>query len=532
MDEQEKLIKEITDRIEAANEGNLSNEEFKTFKAELTEKLKSVEGFDAQVKELDEAIKAIPDNSEDVESLKEELKEIENIVKELSKLVDRNNTAKGAENKEVLQRMTKKQKIKAILGHIFKSEEFESFEKSKFKGALDPVKLDDIDVDKATVSVTNNYTGTVLVAEVRDTVRDDTPMRSTHIREIMPQMPTEQATIVAPVVSGYDDSTTMGADMLGENDEAGESTFTTTEQTFSLKRIARALRISKRYFKTNGLRWVENYILQRLPDALQNVEDFQMLFGDGVGNNLNGLTRQAQQFNIAPTTFVATDFASVATFNGGTQALVTLAAEPSPKINNGDTIIIANATEATYNATHTNVIVKDAKSFVINVAYVAEADTSAWTGSHRDFWYQNVDNANVRDLVLAMAARLEAGEYSATGVVMHPNTLAEMATVKGTDGHYNLIVLDAAGRRTIAGLPLAVTTAMPAGHLLVGDFQRAVEVADFTPLSLQFAEDTETVKKNEIVVVAEEELIFPVYNPFWFMYTRVDDGLTQLETPA
>ena len=65
-----------------------------------------------------------------------------------------------------------------------------------------------------------------------------------------------------------------------------------------------------------------------------------------------------------------------------------------------------------------------------------------------------------------------------------------------------------------------------------GDFSRTgAELKEFTPLNIQFVEDVTTVKKNEIVVVIEEEIIFPIYNPYWFTFGKFATAKTQLETP-
>ena len=41
---------------------------------------------------------------------------------------------------------------------------------------------------------------------------------------------------------------------------------------------------------------------------------------------------------------------------------------------------------------------------------------------------------------------------------------------------------------------------------------------DYTLLTLEWAEDVESKLKNEIVLIAQEEVIFPVYMPWAFAY--------------
>lgn len=376
---------------------------------------------------------------------------------------------------------------------------------------------------KATVAVSTDHTGDIFITDPRLQVRD-IPLRQTHIRDLMAKETTEGTQITAPEVYDYTDAFTAGAQMLDENGQAPETSFKTKENTWTLKRIAVSMIISKRYFKTNGLKWVRDHLINRLPDQIQRVEDFQLLFGDGSGNNVDGLTRDAQQFDLTPNTYVATNFSSVATYEGGTKALVTFAIPHN--LRNGDNLTIANSTN--YNATYNAIIVVNQYSVIINAAYVSETAT-AWTGTGTSYWYQTTDNAQEFDVLSVGKALLQSGEYSPTGIVLHPNDVERLGLLKGTDAHYVGVSRDAAGRLNVNALPIAVTSAMPAGHFLIGDFQRAVALAEYTPLTIQLAEDVETKQKNEVVIIAEEEFIMPKYNPFWFLYGRFEDAKAEIE---
>ena len=291
------------------------------------------------------------------------------------------------------------------------------------------------------------------------------------------------------------------------------------------------MRISKREIKVNGLQFVIDKVLAKLPDATLYVEDVQLLFGDGAGNNVKGLTVDAQDFSLAPNTYVATSISSVASYNGGAQALITFAA--AHNMRQGDNLTIANATEASYNATHTSVEVHNETQVVIDLAYVAEADTSAWTGTSTSPFYQAIDAAQEYDVLAVADADLEAREYQCSGHIIHPSQATQMGLLKDTDGNYLNIMKNANGQVTgVNGKPLVLTTAMPYGKFLSGDFTRnGVELKEFTPLNIQFVEDVDSVKKNEIVVVIEEEIIFPIYNPYWMRYGKFSTAKTALETP-
>jgi len=233
---------------------------------------------------------------------------------------------------------------------------------------------------------------------------------------------------------------------------------------------------------------------------------------------------------LAPNTYLATAFSSVATYNGGTQALITFAAVHN--LRNGDNLIIANASESTYNATHSSIEVINTTQVIIDLTFVTEADTSAWTGSSTSPFYLGIDLAQEYDVLAVADAGLEAGEYTNTGFVIHPSQGTQIGLLKDTQGNYLNLSKDVSGRITgVNGKPVAYTTAMPYGKWLNGDFSRnGVELKEFTPLNIQFVEDVETVKKNEIVIVIEEEIIFPIYNPFWFTFGKFSTAKTQLET--
>jgi HK97 family phage major capsid protein len=449
------------------------------------------------------------------------------------------------ETQVVVQRKAKntpntfKERTAALLEHLFKSEDFKKFEANGYVGGTEKygilqdgtikssLELDEL--RQKAVSVTSNHTGVVELTEFVGNVRD-VPMRKTHIRNLMTVRPTSAAQIVAPEVYDYTDAMTQGLIMLAENTEASLSVFKTKENTWTLKRIARAMEVSKRYFKTNGLSWVMSWILNRLPDQMQNVEDFQILFGDGAGNNISGIVKSAQSLTLSGS-FIATNFLSIATYNAGTETLVTMAATVPHGLKSGDLITFAATTGGTYDHEYTIKVV-DSYSFLVNRAYAADVNVAAnWTATWTNYWYHAIDNAQEFDVLSVAKAYLNAGEYEATGVILHANSAEKLGLIKDLDAAYIGISRDAMGRMNISSMPIAVSNAMPAGSFLVGDFQRAIEIAEYTPLTIQISEDTTDKKKNQVTVIAEEELIVPIYNPYWFVYGTFAAAITALEKP-
>lgn len=524
-------IEKVNAGIDEKLKGFLKPDELEKVKSDFAESLK---GLDTE---------ALSKYTETIEALKKEAKDAHELAKEVKEIARKQGLEikSNLENKipQVRKAASRKDQLKALIVNALCSKEFESFKSRGFTGASNKMYLDQTkdgkielkDTEtKATVS-TSSHTGTVMISEVSDIVRDDTPTRMSHIRDIINVGMTDQAQVVAGQVYDYTDALTLGAVMLAENGEAPESVFKSKENTWSVKRIANSMRISKREIRVNGLQWVIDKVLSKLPDSTLYVEDVQLLFGDGQGNNVEGLTKAAQAFNLAGITYTAGAISSVATYDSGDQALITFAAAHGLK--NGDNLTIADATEATYNATHKSIEVINATQVVIDLTYVAEADTSAWTGSATNPFYQSIDGAQEFDVLAVSDANLEAGEFVCQGHICHPSQGTQMGLLKDTQENYLNIPKDGTGRiANVNGKPVVYTTAMPFGKFLSGDFSRnGCELKEFTPLNIQFVEDVESVKKNQIVVVIEEEIIFPIYNPYWFTYGKFSTAKTQLETP-
>ena len=539
MDEREKLIEEILEKFNA----NIEEKTKSFLKEDDVEKIKTT--FEVSIKEFNEEgltkfQETIDKLDQEVIDLKEFNTEIRDIAKEQAKEID---ALKAQPVADVRRKLSKEQQLEVLVSQAFNSKEFKDFAGGGYKGHSQKMCLHNDEegkiqliiadtaheAEKAVVPITS-HTGSVMISEISDIVRDDTPARKKHVRDLLTVSETKAAQIVAGQVTGWTDAITLGAAVLAENTAASEAVFTSKENTWSLKRIANSMRLSKRWLKVNGLQWVIDHVLAKLPDATYTVEDFQLLFGDGAGNNVFGLADVARAFTLISGTYSAGDIDAVTTYNGGTQVKIEFAAAHG--IKNGDTLTIANATEATYNAAHTAVQVFDATHVIIDLTYVAEADTDAWTGGAKSIFSLAIEGAQEYDVLSVVRALLVSGEFGVTGHVVNPQQQIQMGLLKATDANYLNIQKDVNGDVVgVGGVPLAATTAMPVGKFLSGDFSKnGVELKEFTPFNIQFVEDVDSVKSNEIVVVVEEEIIFPVYNPYWFIYGKFATAKALLET--
>jgi len=130
-------------------------------------------------------------------------------------------------------------------------------------------------------------------------------------------------------------------------------------------------------------------------------------------------------------------------------------------------------------------------------------------------------------------ALLTSAEFNATLHICNPAQQAQMGMLKDSNNNYLNLPKNANDEVVRAGgLPILATTAMPSGKFLTGDFSRnGCEIREFTPLNIQFiGDDSGTATTNETLVVIQEEIIFPVYNPFWYIYGKFAAAKTELKT--
>ena len=72
------------------------------------------------------------------------------------------------------------------------------------------------------------------------------------------------------------------------------SSFKLREKTESTKRVGTYIPISNRLLKSRI--FVKNWLMTYLPDSVKQAENFQILFGDNTGKNLDVITKVAPGF--------------------------------------------------------------------------------------------------------------------------------------------------------------------------------------------------------------------------------------------
>ena len=103
--------------------------------------------------------------------------------------------------------------------------------------------------------------------------------------------------------------------------------------------------------------------------------------------------------------------------------------------------------------------------------------------------------------------------------MLNPITVNIIESEKDTLGRNLGLILEVGGVKYIAGRPIIEYDGIPAGKYLIGDFSPvAASIVDYTNLLLEWAEDIESKLTNQVVLIAQEEIIFPIYNPWAFAY--------------
>lgn len=487
MEKEQEFLKEVKDSIkdtfEEYKKGFISNEQLKEV----------VEPLSAQLAKLEEKT----DNSELKEAVNKALKDIELL--------------KTSEPVEVIHK-SREEAIKAATSQLLESEGYKEWVDGGFKG-----KSPEFTVK---YSITDDRTGTVLISNQSNVVQDPRFMRNLYMRDVLPTGQIDQPYLVFDKVTEF----TRPALGIGENDAALEVTMKTAEETTDVKRIATFIDVSKRAAK--AVKWLTGHLSRRMPEDIKEQEDFQVLFGDGAGNNLNGIFNQATLLDLDGVSFVATNIASIATYDGGAKTIVTFAAAHG--LNNGLNITFASTTN--YNNTYA-VNVRTDKTILIDAPYNAES-TAAWTATTAYGNKNRIDNATEIDVLNAAKAVMRVGRYMITAHVLNPIDVSIIESIKDTTGQYEQSKVERVnGVMFIDGIPVIETDAMKQGWGLSLDTRNTAELLEFTSLSVYSMSDADLEKINKIRFFANEEVMLPVYNPFLATYYNFATVKTALETP-
>lgn len=509
-DEEKALLGTIEERINSAldefGKGVMTADDFK----------KEIEGIKKLISESSKPA----GNSEEVEKqLKELTKMMKDASTEIQQLKDNGfHLGNGSPLEKALDTLLDSQKFKDFVNGV-----------DKKSGKIE-LNLKDI------VSMGSNYTGSTLISQQNGRMIEYIAERRLNLRDVMM---TEQGDPKYPSMTYTEiESLDRGAASVSENGRLPKSSFSIKEKTESTKRIGTYLQISNRLLKSRV--YVKSWLLNRLPKWIRLAEDFQIMFGDGQGNNLEGIAKRAVcvsnwiKDNIV--TGIAGDITAVETYNDGKQVRITFA-KPFDKIGEGMKITIAGApAENPLNASH--LLHKESdRAIVIDIPFAGVGNLTgeqirALTFNVKNNFFNEVESPDLGDAVKAIFSVLTYAEYSPNAIVLNPSTIFEIETAKDTTGRsLGLVSVGANGVKTIAGRPVVESTAIAPGFYFAGDMAAAASLVDYTTLTIEFAEDVECKISGYVVAIAQEEVIMPVYNKYAFAYGKLSDVKTAITKP-
>jgi hypothetical protein len=455
--------------------------------------------------------------------LKEALKAAQEEAKEHTELIAK----LGEERKTVSNSKAIENSLSKELDKIFDTEKFKEFAagKSRSTGVFETDALKQINFTDFTGDG-HSYTGVApgLYPQSQspaDAVRNFTP------------------SIDAPDMAAYSylevTDINRNAAVSTENGELSESAFKLNEKIVEIKRIGTYLRISKRLLRC--LSALRQYIISFVNDALIIAENFQLIFGDGNGNNVKGIVKYASTesemtgylYELDSSDFTVATFASYDNADTPTKTYFVFDTA-IPNIQTGMKVVIANVVNATtYNQTFS---VEKVNDNTIGIAFQATSTFATdFANATFKFMYdfaESKDFANKLDAIESIIAFQTFGQFRPNLCIINPLEHDKLRGIKDKVGRN--LYSDYVTNGRINDVFILESTAIPTGKVLIGDWIRGCKIFDGLKANIEFAEDRESKRKNFIELIIQEELIFACEVPQAFIYADLDTLVTFIDS--
>lgn len=145
---------------------------------------------------------------------------------------------------------------------------------------------------KADMTIGADFTGEVIPADRVPGYKFD-PTRPVHVRQLLATGSTQSDVVRYVKESGYSN----GAAATAEGATLGQSDFDMTAADANVRKIGTYFRISEEMLADTPQ--LTSYLSARAPEKLLEVEDAQILSGDGTGANLSGIITDAADFDVS-----------------------------------------------------------------------------------------------------------------------------------------------------------------------------------------------------------------------------------------
>jgi HK97 family phage major capsid protein len=489
------LVGGFVDAINKSNEGLLSDDDFTKRIEELGKKMAGVDALEELRKENEQLLKQVKRMGENLEKLQQ----------------------KGI-SMETINKFDEK------LNEMFDSEKFQEFASGRKNksGQFEGFSLKE--AEAAPVSMTNNYSGDILISQQQSRVVSLIAQKPLHMRDIL------------SVINGDPEHTTLtytqcdsmdrNARYVTENGRLSKSNLSFKEVTTGTTRLGTYIPVSKRMLKSRV--YLRSWLLAVLPDAVRMAEDWNILFGDGKGENLLGIANHEGVKSVesivsgAIVSGAAGSVVSITPYNDKQDTLIEFK-EPQPLILDGMQITIENASTASgLNKTHSVVKVTDRQILLVGAALSAAeatATVAAVTWKVNNGAFKSIEAPNSEDVVNTAFAVMTYGQYFPNAIVLNPITVNAMSSEKDALGRKLDIIKVVNGIKYVGSRPIIEYTGIQPGKYLLGDFSpNGASIVDYTAMTLEWATDVDYILSNEVALIAQEEVIFPVYMPWAFAY--------------
>lgn len=378
------------------------------------------------------------------------------------------------------------------------------------------------------VSLTNDYTGSALLTQPSNHVVTPPNIKKYHIRDFATVLPGDPE---YPVF-GYQqiEHVDKNARYVTENGRLPESMLKITERSAEVARVGHHFRLSKRALKCRN--YLRGYVMTCLLLGVRDAEDFAILFGDGTGDNLKGITtyEQARPVEaIVSENIVVGEAGCVSAISQSGNGVVVELAKAHDYLLEGMRITFANATKNTVlNGTFDVIKKNDRQLFLegVKLTNTEEADVAAdvttltFKVNHGAF--KSIESPNSMDALESAVCVMTYGQFVPSVLLLNPITINSIRTEKATDGNRLKVVEGADGQLKVGHLTAIPYTGIPAGRYFLGDMNTGAQIIDYTPLTLEWADDVETKLKNQVVLIAQSEEIVPVFCPAAFSYGNIN----------
>ena len=145
---------------------------------------------------------------------------------------------------------------------------------------------------KADMTIGAYFSGEVIPADRVPGYKFD-PTRPVHVRQLLATGSTQSDVVRYVKESGYSN----GAAATAEGATLGQSDFDMTAADANVRKIGTYFRISEEMLADTPQ--LTSYLSARAPEKLLEVEDAQILSGDGTGANLSGIITDAADFDVS-----------------------------------------------------------------------------------------------------------------------------------------------------------------------------------------------------------------------------------------